>query len=126
VRCIRAGIGAFIVLTACTSAAQPSSTQASRATQAGPRTAIVPNLVGMTTQVADRGIKDAGLLLKVNMTGLPVATQPDGLIQSQVPPAGSVIVAGAIVKVDAVCVPKPCPSPTGGRQIYDPCTCASR
>jgi hypothetical protein len=125
-RWISAGIGVSIMLTACTGGAQPSSTQASQSAQASPNTATVPNVVGVTTQVADRRVKHAGLLLNVRLTGLPMATQPDGLIQSQIPPAGTITAVRTSVRVNAVCVPKPCPSPTGGGQIYDPCSCATR
>ncbi len=117
-------VGAAIVLAACTGGARPSPTQVAQASSGA---ATVPNVVGVTTRVADQRIQAAGLLLEVELTGtLPEASQPDGLIQSQVPSAGTVITVGTIVTVRAVCVPKPCGSPTGGRHIYDPCTCATR
>jgi len=87
----------------------------------------VPNVVGVTTEVADVRLGAIGLLLEVNTTGgTPEAGQPDGLVRSQSPAAGTVVSAGSVVTVDAVCAPKPCPSPIGGAHIYDPCTCAMR
>jgi beta-lactam-binding protein with PASTA domain len=86
----------------------------------------VPNVVGVTTMVADGRLQAADLLLEVNATGPSIPTKPDGLIQSQVPSPGTDVPVGSTVTVRAVCTPKPCPSPIGGQHIYDPCTCATR
>ncbi len=120
------GIGAAtalacIVLTACTGGGpQPSPTQGS------PKGVAVPNVVGLTTTAADRTLQTERLLLEVNPTGTPVGNQPDGLVVSQKPAGGARVSRGSVVTVDALCTPKPCPSPIGGQVIYDPCTCATR
>src|SRR5437879_12684850 len=99
------------MLTACTGGhAQPYPTETPP--RSGP---AVPNVVGVTTGVADVRLRAAGLLLKVKTTGAtPEATQPDGLVQSQSPAAATIVSAGSVVTVGAVCTPKPCPSPIGG------------
>ncbi len=113
---------AGLVLTACTGgSAQPSPTEAP--TVSGQ---AVPDVVGVTTGVADVRLRAAGLFMEVNADGLPNASQPDGLVQGQSPTAGTVVSAGSVVTVEAVCTPKPCPSPIGGAHIYDPCRCATR
>jgi beta-lactam-binding protein with PASTA domain len=114
---------AVLMFTACTGGhVQPSPTETPG--RSGP---AVPNVVGVTTGVADVRLRAVGLLLEVNTTeGMPEATMPDGLVQRQSPAAGTVVSAGSVVTVDAVCTPKPCPSPIGAAHVYDPCTCATR
>jgi hypothetical protein len=125
---VAAGIALVcFMLTACTDRGpQPSASHASSEQVAVPREVAVPKLVGSTTGVADRRLRDAGLHLEVHVTGTPEGLQPDGWIVSQKPSPGGRVSKGSVVTVDAVCTPKPCPSPIGGQSIYDPCTCATR
>ena len=53
--------------------------------------------MGVTTSVADVRLRAVGRLLEVASTGgAPQAMQPDGLVQSQSPAAGTVVSAGSV------------------------------
>jgi hypothetical protein len=89
-------------------------------------TVEAPALLGLTRVRAIETILGLGLNVRV----LPLGRRPKGATKEelgrQIPFPGSGVAPGAEVVIGAYCVPRPCPSPSEGTTIYDPCTCATR
>jgi hypothetical protein len=110
-----------VIAVACTdeAAVSPSSEAPTSAAASGLE---VPDLSGLTTTEADQELQGMGLLLEV----MTATGGDDHTILAQSPAAGTAAEVGSIVTVTARCSPAPCPFPGESREIYDPCTCASR
>jgi hypothetical protein len=106
---------------------QPTLPQASSpppspvATGAG----IMPPLIGLQRTDAEVKLRAAGILFKV-VPVQPQAQASAGRVLAQHPAAGTSVAPKDEATITVICVPLPCPTPTGGKTIYDPCSCAMR
>jgi hypothetical protein len=84
----------------------------------------VPKLVGMLREKAEHRLRYRGLKPDVVPAGQG-DSRTDRVLR-QHPHKGKAVQAGSHVKIWCDCYPAPCPSPPPGREIYDPCSCATR
>ena len=93
-------------------------------TPASPRPAanVLPDLVGLARPAAERKLETLDVLFLVE----PVGGGDTDLVTRQFPQAGTPLKQTTHVMLNVQCKPRPCPQPPGGKQLYDPCSCAYR
>lgn len=84
---------------------------------------ILTDLVGMSRTAAVAALREGDLAYRVEAAG-------DGegdtdRVVSQDPGPGVLVREGTTVTLRVDCTPAPCPTPTSGEEIVDPCGCAT-